>query len=211
MFSLENRPALPDTPKFSRDLEQALIAVASGGSSRRRRPVSRLRRPAIAGLAAAAIAIGAGIGIDHALGSGSAGSSPGETGAGTRPVHIHVATFSVARAANGTVTVTLFSNHAPDAAALRRALAQAGVPALVTVGTVCYVPGPVSGLQQAISRPPHVPFGTAMLTITPSAIPSGSELSIGYFFMPGGGGGIHVTLVPDHARLTCKAEPPFGP
>jgi len=51
-----------------------------------------------------------------------------------------------------------------------------------------------------------------MITVTPSAIPSGSELSIGYFFLPGGnGGGIHVTIVPDHMHLTCTAEPAFGP
>lgn len=85
------------------------------------------------------------------------------------------------------------------------------MPALATVGTVCYVPGPVSGLGQVISRSPHVPFGTVMMTVTPSAIPSGSELSSGYFFLPGGNGnGIHVTIVPVHAHLTCKAEPPFG-
>ena len=116
------------------------------------------------------------------------------------------------RAADGTVTVTLYGSHAPDAAGLRCALAGAGVPALVTVGRVCFEPGPVSDLGQVLSRLSHAPFGTAVVTITPSAIPSGSELSFGYFFLPGGeGGGIHVTIVPDHAHLTCKKEPPFGP
>lgn len=216
MFSSENSPALPDTPEFSRDMEKALIAAARGRSSHRPSRAARLRKPAIALVAAAAVVIGAGIGIDHALSDGpvsnSLGSSRGTAGAGARPVHIHLASFSVNRAANGTVTVTMFSNHTPDAAALRKALATAGVPALVTVGTVCYVPGPVSGLGQAISQSPHAPFGTAIITVTPSAIPPGEELSIGYFFLPGGnGGGIHVTMVPAHAPLTCKAEPPFGP
>jgi len=213
MFNRDDGPALPDTPAFSQDMEQALVSAARGTTSRRPSPAARLRRPAIAGLAAASavVAIGAGIGIDHALGgrpaSKSQGSSHTPGGAGAQ-----LASFSVDRAANGTVTVTLYSNHAPDAAALRRALAGAGVPALVTVGRVCFEPGPVSGLGQVLSRPPHVPFGTAVVTITPSAIPSGSELSFGYFFLPGGeGGGIHVTIVPDHAHLTCKKEPPFGP
>jgi len=213
MFSRDDSPALPDTPTFSRDMEQALVSAARTATSRRPSRVVRLRRPAIAGLAAAAAvaAIGAGIGIDHALGSGPASKSRGSSrtpgGAGA-----HLASFSVDRAADGTVTVTLYSSHAPDAAGLRRALAGAGVPALVTVGRVCFEPGPVSDLGQVLSRPPHVPFGTAVVTITPSAIPSGSELSFGYFFLPGGkGGGIHVTIVPDHAHLTCKKEPPFGP
>jgi hypothetical protein len=216
MFSRDNSLALPDTPEFSQGMEQALIAAARGRSSHRPWLAARLRKPAIAWVAAAAVAIGTGTGIDHALSDGSVSNSPGSSrgtaGAGARPVRIHLASFSVDRAANGTVTVTMFSNRTPEAAALRKALATAGVPALVTVGTVCYVPGPVSGLGRAISQSPHAPFGTAIITVTPSAIPSGSELSIGYFFLPGGnGGGIHVTMVPAHGPLTCKAEPPFGP
>jgi hypothetical protein len=215
MFSRETNPALPETPAFSHAMERALIAAARGRSSRRPSRAIRLRKPAAAVLAAAAVVIGA-VGISHALGNGSAGNSSGRasrTGrTGSEPVHPRLASFSVDKAANGSVTVTMFSNHAPRAAALRNALAKAGVPALVTVGTVCYVPGPVSGLGQAITRPPHVPFGTAVITVTPAAIPSGSELSIGYFSLPGGSGsGIHVTIVPAHAHLTCKAEPPFGP
>jgi hypothetical protein len=211
MFSRDDSPVVPGTPAFSRDMEQALVSAARATTSRRPSRAARLRRPAIAGLAAAVVAVGAGVGIDHALGSRSASNSPGSSrtsgSAGT-----NLASFSVQKAANGTVTVTLYSNHAPDAAGLRRALAGAGVPALVTVGTVCFEPAPVSDLGQILSQPPHVPFGTAVVTITPSAIPSGFELSFGYFFLPGGnGGGIHVTIVPDHARLTCKKDPPFGP
>jgi len=211
MFNRDNSPAVPDIPKFSRDMEQALVSAARGTTSRRPSRAARLRRPAIAGLAAAVVAIGAGIGIDHALGSRPAGQSLGSShspgGAGA-----HLASFSVDKAADGTVTVTLYSSHAPDAAGLRRALAAAGVPALVTVGRVCFEPRPISDLGQVLSRPPHVPLGTAVVTITPSAIPSGFELSFGYFFLPGGnGGGIHVTIVPDHAHLTCKKDPPFGP
>jgi hypothetical protein len=216
MFSRETNPVLPETPAFSQAMEQALIAAARGGSSHRPSRAARLRKPAAALLAAAAVAIGAAVGISHGLGNGPAGNSSGSergTGrTGSEPVHIRLASFSVDKAANGSVTVTMFSNHAPQAAALGNALARAGVPALVTVGTVCYVPGPVSGLGQAITRPPHVPFGTAVITVTPAAIPPGSELSIGYFSLPGGNGsGLHVTIVPAHAHLTCKAEPPFGP
>ncbi len=117
MFSRENSPAMPDTPEFSRAMEKALIAAARSRSSHHPSRAARLRKPAIAVLAAAAVAAGASIGIDHALSNGpvsnSLGSSPGTAGAGARPVHIHLASFSVDRTASGTVTVTMFSNHAP--------------------------------------------------------------------------------------------------
>jgi hypothetical protein len=48
------------------------------------------------------------------------------------------------------------------------------------------------------------------VTISPAAIPPGSELSIGYFQVSGGSG-IHITLVPEHASLTCTSTPPARP
>ena len=85
MFSRENSPASPDTPKFSRAMEKALIAAARGRSSHRPSRAARLRKPAIAFLAAAAVAIGASIGIDHALSNGPVNNSRGTAGAGARP------------------------------------------------------------------------------------------------------------------------------
>lgn len=126
-------------------------------------------------------------------------------------MHIHAAAFSVDSNGAGTVTVTIMRNHVHiDPAALRHALAEAGVPALVTAGRVCYVPGPSAGLGQVLGPPRHVPGGNTVLTITPAAIPRGQELSIGFFGVPGGGG-IHVSLVPDKAPLTCTSLPPAPP
>lgn len=117
MFSRETNPALPETPAFSQAMEQALIAAARGRSSHRPSRAVRLRIPAAALLAAAAVAIGAAAGISHALGNGPGGNPPGIARGpgrtGSAPVHIRLASFSVDKAANGSVTVTMFRDHAP--------------------------------------------------------------------------------------------------
>ena len=43
-----------------------------------------------------------------------------------------------------------------------------------------------------------------------AAIPAGQELSIGYFSLPNGGG-VHISLVPGNAPLTCTSTPPAPP
>lgn len=110
----------------------------------------------------------------------------------------------------GTVTLTLNQGQVFDPEALQQALARAGVPAVVTVGSVCTVPGrPSDGLPRVISRSPAA-GGRSVTVITLSAIPAGEELSFGYFAVPGGGG-LHISLVPDNAHLTCTATPPAPP
>jgi hypothetical protein len=188
-------------------MESALVAAARAGSPRRPARAARLGRHAAVGIAAAAIAAAAGVGFDHAVSNGHSAASGGSAG---HIVHIHDAAFSVDSNAGGTVTVTLARDHALDPGALRHALAEAGVPALVTAGSVCYVPGPSAALAQAVSPPRYLADGSTTVTITPSAIPAGSKLSIGYFQVPGGGG-IHVSLVPDNAPLTCTSTPPARP
>jgi hypothetical protein len=84
------------------------------------------------------------------------------------------------------------------------------VPALVTVGSVCTVPGPSDALPQVISRSAQQPDGSTLTTITPAAIPAGEKLSIGYFPLPNEGG-VHISLVPDNAPLTCTSTPPASP
>jgi hypothetical protein len=203
MLSPDDHPAPPAIPHFSRDMESALVAAARAGSPRRPDRAARFRRYA----AAAAIAVAAGAGVDYAVSNGHSAASGGSAG---RIVHIHDAAFSVDSNAGGMVTVTLARDHVLDPGALRHALAEAGVPALVTAGSVCYVPGPSGALAQAVSPPRHLADGSTTVTITPSAIPAGSKLSIGYFPVPAGGG-IYVSLVPDNAPLTCTPAPPARP
>ncbi len=204
MLSPDQRPIPPAIPNFSQDLEQALVAAARAGSPARATRASRRAKWAAACIAAAAVAAGAGVGIDYAVGGHPAASHP----SAGRGVHIHVTAFLVDTGPGGTVTVTLLRNYAPDPSALRQALAGAGVPALVTVGSVCYAYVPSAALNQVLTSRRHLTDGTTILTVVPRAIPAGWELSIGYFQVPGGNG-IHVSLVPKGAPLTCRSAPPF--
>jgi hypothetical protein len=208
MLNLEGRPPLPEIPKFSRDMERALVAAANRtGSPGRPAMVTWLRSHAAAGIAVVVVAAAAGAGIGYAVTS----SHPGGRAATGHSVHIHAPAFAVDSSGAGTVTVTIMRNHVHiDPAALRHALAEAGVPALVTAGRVCYVPGPSAALGQVLGPPQHRPGGNSVLTITPAAIPRGWELSIG-FFRVANGGGIHVGLVPSKGPFTCTVLPPRPP
>jgi hypothetical protein len=211
MPSPEERPALPDTPQFSQDMERALVAAARAGAAPRP-GIAGLSRRTAAGIAVAAAAAVAGVGIGIAVSGGQAdGGHPdgghGKVGHGGQ---IHAA-FSVDKTGKGTVTVTLMRNYVHiDPAALRHALAKAGVPALVTAGRVCAA-GPSAVVNQVLGPSQHLPDGTTVLTIVPAAIPRGHELSIGFFAVPGGGSGIHITVVPEKGRLTCTPLPQRGP
>jgi hypothetical protein len=225
MITLDERPVPPPVPQFSRDMEQFLLTAAradtaaqpatsrtaTGPATTRRRRI----RYAAAGLAAAAVAVGVAVGIDYGTGGGprTPSANPTDTpgsslGSG---VHIHLAAFSVDANPGGTVTLTI-QGQLFDPNALREALAKAGVPAVVTLGSVCTVPGhPSNGLPQVISRSPAV-NGRSVTTITPSAIPAGEKLSFGYFVVPtNGAGGLFISLVPDNAPLTCSSTPPAPP
>jgi len=94
---------------------------------------------------------------------------------GKGPVHIRLADFSVDTQANGAVMFTVGEyGGALDPSALRQALARAGVPALVTVGTQCQTAG-APYPAAAIFPPPPVPPPGAVLnpTLTPTPVPAG--------------------------------------
>ena len=111
------------------------------------------------------------IGVDHAVGNGHPAASQGAAG---HAVHIHTDAFWVDTNTQGTVTLTLMRDSIRiDPAALRHALAEAGVPALVTAGTICYVPGPTSALTRVISAPRHLADGSTTVTIYPGSDPAG--------------------------------------
>ena len=220
MLTIDRRPVPPPVPTFRVDLEQFLLTAVPANTARPGvfRPAagrgpgasSRRTRYAVAGVAAAAAVAIAALGI-KAAGGGSPAPGPSRPGGpGANPgaeVHIHVAAFSVDTSPAGTVTLTLTQGQVFDPATMEHALARAGVPAVVTVGSVCTVPGSYSDeLPAVISRSPGR-NGRSVTVITPAAIPAGEELSFGYFAVPGGGG-LHVSLVPEHTRLTCTATPP---
>lgn len=212
MLNLDDRPAVPPLPQFSRDMQHFLLTAARATATARVTPRRRLGRYAAAGLAAAAVATAVAVGVEYAASGGSHHPGAAPTGSPTQTggVHIHLAAFSVETHPDGTVTLTLTQGQLFDPNAVRRALARAGVPAVVTVNSVCTVPGrPSNGLPQVISGT-RSSDGQTVTTITPSAIPAGEKLSFGYFAVANGGG-LHISLVPDNAPLTCTSTPPAAP
>jgi hypothetical protein len=202
MLTIDRQPGPPELPRFSREMEAFLVAAAAGRAVRRPR---RVRAYVTAAVAAAAVVIAVIAGIASSRGHGS---NPGHTPP-TGPAQL--ATFSVSKTPGGLVKLTLTPGQLSDPDALRAALARVGVPALVTADRVCYVPGPNSVLPRLLPPPQRRPArGIIIWTIRPSALPRGDELSIGYFHVRGGFG-IHVTVVPEHTRLTCTAGPPAPP
>jgi hypothetical protein len=204
MLTIDRQPRPPELPRFGREMETFLVAAAAGDAVRRpRRARVYVAVAAVAAVVMAVIAVIVGV-----AGSRGSGPNPGQNSP-TGPAQL--ASFSVSRTAGGLVKLTLTPGQLSDPGALRAALARVGVPALVTANKVCYVPRPNSVLPQVLPVPHrHPQQGSMVWTIRPSALPRGDELSIGYFHVHGGFG-IHVTIVPEHAALTCTPGPPAPP
>ena len=98
------------------------------------------------------------------------------------PVTAQLAAFSVSAGPNGTTALTLRKGqrYRLDPVALRRALAEHDIPALVTLGQSCDTAPEPDGLDQAVVSQ-RQSDGSVTLTINPTAMPAGSELSIGYY------------------------------
>jgi hypothetical protein len=139
---------------------------------RRYRRTRHLTRTATAVAAGAATAMAAGLTVFAA----APASHP------AKPADAQLTAFAISPGANGTSALTLRKGeqYRLDPVALRQALAQHGIPALVTLGKACdSIPEP-TGLDQAVTAQRH-PDGSVTLTINPREMPPASELSIGYF------------------------------
>jgi hypothetical protein len=201
MFSLDDRPALPAAPAFRADMEQFLMSVARS-EPRRSRPTRRALIGVAACGAAAAVAIGAAAAVEGSTGA------PGRLEAS--PVHVHLVDFSVDTNPGGTVTVTLTDAQILDPDALHQALARAGVPAKITPDSFCYNPVPNRGaLLQAVAFNRPGPGEASDVVITPSKLPAGSVLAIGYAHPPAGGPGKpFFDLLIAGAPVRCSTNPP---
>ncbi len=175
-------------------MDTPIEAIFTRGRSRRRRRLS--------GLAGAGVAIGLGLALAVSINGGS-GTVP--------PRHVvspaKLMAFTLVSRPDGTATLTLTKGQLPDPNDLRQQLAEAGVPAVVMVGSRCDSQGgDPSGLDQVVSSK-RLTDGTVILVITPSAMPEGSELAIGFF-----SNGQTWNLVRVDAPLTCtSALPSPGP
>jgi hypothetical protein len=133
------------------------------------RPARPARRRLLALTAAASAAAAAAIAV--------AAASPGH-----RPQPATLAAWTVSRATDTTVTVTLREFRDPQG--LQRSLTAAGVPALVQSGPgQCpypyqAIPGNTALIGQVVVRDARYPGSLAVFTIRPGAIPAGTQLDI---------------------------------
>jgi hypothetical protein len=138
----------------------------------------------ITAVVAAAGAVVLGLGL-----SGTLGAAPAR-GTGT----IRTAAFTLTSNANGTDTLTLSNSQMVDPTVLQQALAQHGIRALVKTGTYCWsnpaLPGPASIGVLTVERPDGTPVPSSahrvkidgdVTVINPAAMPTGTELFLGYF------------------------------
>jgi hypothetical protein len=170
------------------EMQTPLDEIYARGRGHRK---TRRVRGAVAAGAAAAVA------------AGLTAIAVAPTGHPANPVNAHLTAFSVSAGARGTSALTLRKGeqYRLDPVALRQALAQHGIPALVTVGKACDSSPEPAGLDQAVTAQRH-PDGSVTLTINPRAMPPASELSIGYFTS-------HTvfTLIHEGAPLHCTSTP----
>ena len=188
--------------------------IAAAGRARTRR-----RRLAKASAVAAAAA-GLTLGVSS---YGNPPTSPPSAGNSTRAgsVHIHTAAFSVDTKTDGTVHVSwdkakYFSDHA----GLQAALARAGLPVIIKVGEFCKGPGDSAALDHGqgpgidkVMKGERLDDGRVDLVFTPSAMPAGKQLFIGYLNdaqlkISGGRPGSVERLVPTGVTLNCTTQAP---
>lgn len=150
-------------------------AVMAGGRTRQHRRRVRI------GLAGTAAAAASALGLASVLAGGPAPA----LAAGT----IHTTAFTLVKKENGTVTLTLTQGQMFNPRTLQQALAQDGIPALVTVNTDCSSPSrhSMKGVLYAAlpdGSPVSAKFpipSDAVDVINPAAIPAGMELFIDFF------------------------------
>lgn len=194
-LTLELREALAEVATPDRP---PLAAITGRGRARQRRRLAGFTGLGVAGAAACtALALGpAGVlGAAPARSTSTPGTAP-TRGTGT----VQTAAFTLTSNANGTDTLTLrlTMRQMLDPAALQRALAKDGIPALVRTDTYCSSdpapPDPRSigvlttklpnGAPLKPSRPVKPPADFVVDTVTvinPAAMPSGTKLFFSYY------------------------------
>jgi len=203
---------------FEDRLEAELVKVVTARAAlprRPRQPAAAMRRPAVrVGILAVVAAVAAAVGF--------AFGGTGRPGTGGGPVHIRTVAFSVDAYRDGTIHVRWDkSQYFRDSAGLEQALREAGFPVLIKEGVFCKGPhdsgyldpsGVGPGVGQ-VMRGVAQPDGAVVFVFTPSAMPAGEELFIGYLSpsqltVTHGRPGSVERLVPTGAPLTCTTSAP---
>jgi hypothetical protein len=228
--SASQRPPGGFEDRLEAELVKVVAARAASARPRLARPMATaMRRPAIrVGLLAAGIGVAAAAGFAFGgFSSGHRNAGPPQAGlsAGAGRVHIRTAAFSVDSYADGTVHVSWdksrYIQDSADTTALQQALREAGLPVLIKTGVFCTGPGDSGALGPGgvgpgvgqVMRGETQPGGDVVFVFTPSAMPAGKELFIGYLTpaqlaVTHGQPGSVERLVPAGGPLTCTTRVP---
>jgi hypothetical protein len=128
---------------------------------------------------------------------------------------IRTAAFTLAGDSNGTVTLTIGLGELLDPATLQSDLAKYGIQAKITIGSLCSSDPAPTGFSQVVSQYPNGPGRSGpgihpTITIDPSAMPAGTELSVGDFQLSSGEKQADFVLI-DTGSYTCSSTPPPAP
>ncbi len=157
-------------------------------------------------LAAGITAVAAAGSVVLGLGlSGALGAAP-DAGTGT----IRTAAFTLTRNSNGTATLTISPRVLLEPGILQNDLAQYGIQAMVRTGSFCSSnPAPDWSQVMSFSPPGNGPVQNPSITINPSAMPAGTELSFGNFQLPTGQK-TDLALINTNS-YTCTSTAPSAP
>lgn len=170
------------------------------------RRLQRRRRIAVTGLAVACAAAATAVVLNLANVPRST-HAPASIGK-KAPARIQTAGFTLVSNSDGTVTLTIRPVELFEPATLQNDLAQYDIPALVTIGKICSSDPAPAGLSQVESYDPGTPTVDATITIDPSAIPAGSELSFGTLDLRDNVQASYSSLIDPNA-YTCTDTPPI--
>ena len=172
-----------------------------------------------AGTALAALT-GLALGV-QALSNRPAATPRARLSTGVGSVHIHTAAFTVDSYTDGTIHVTWDKKqYFQDRTGLQQALREAGFPVLIKDGIFCKGPHDnghlnPSGVGPGVSRvmKGERQNGTVVFVFTPSAMPAGKELFIGYLTpsqlaITHGDPGSVERLVSTAGPLACTTQAP---
>ena len=183
---------------------------------------ARLRRRRIVGMTAgvAAAAVLA-LGIPT---YGNPSTAPPTAGNSTAPgaVHIHTVAYTLDTKKDGTIHVTWDKElYFEDHAGLQAALRKAGFPVLIKEGEFCKGPQDSGKLDPSgvgpgvrnVMKGERGNNGKVTFVFTPSAMPAGTQLFIGYLneaqlASVNGNPGSVERLVPTGVPLTCTTDAP---
>ncbi len=216
--------------RLEEELVKVVVARAALQQDRGQRTAAALRRPAVrAGVLAAGTAVAAAAGF--AFSGPSLSHRPArlpQAAASTEagPAHIRTAAFALDTYTDGTVRVTWdkskYIQSSQDIAVLQRALREAGFPVLIRKGVFCrgaHDNGTVdsSGVGPGVGqvmKGEDRSDGAVVFTFTPSAMPAGEELFIGYLSpsqlaITHGRPGSVERLVPMGEPLRCTTQVPL--